>query len=62
MEEPEPAKLLGILGGMGPLATVQFFHMLLEETGATEDEQHVPVLIYSRPQIPSRPKALLEGE
>jgi len=53
--------LLGVLGGMGPLATVDFLGKLVEETPARCDEEHIPVVVYSVPQIPDRPKAILEG-
>ena len=39
------AKLLGVLGGMGPLATADFFRKLIEETPAQYDEEHVPVVV-----------------
>lgn len=58
---PETAPLLGVLGGMGPLATVDFLTKLIEETGAERDEDHVPVVVYSVPQIPSRPAAIIAG-
>jgi aspartate racemase len=53
--------MIGVLGGMGPLATADFFAKLLEETAATRDEDHVPVLIQSDPRIPPRPAAILGG-
>ncbi len=53
--------LLGVLGGMGPLATVDFLGKLIEETPARRDAEHVPVVVYSVPQIPDRPQAILEG-
>lgn len=56
MDAPSP--LLGVLGGMGPLATVDFLHKLIEETPATGDADHVPVVVYSVPQIPDRPAAI----
>ncbi|MBM3340620.1 MAG: aspartate/glutamate racemase family protein [Betaproteobacteria bacterium] len=49
---------LGVLGGMGPLATVDFLQKLIEETPATRDEEHLPVIVYSVPQIPERPPAI----
>ena len=52
------SKLLGILGGMGPLATVDFLQKLIEETPATRDQEHLPVIAYSVPQIPERPAAI----
>ena len=53
--------LLGVLGGMGPLATVDFLRKLIEETPAARDADHVPVVVYSVPQIPDRPAAILSG-
>ena len=55
------AKTLGVLGGMGPLATVDFLRKLVEETPAARDEDHIPVVVYSVPQIPMRPAAILDG-
>lgn len=55
--------LLGVLGGMGPLATVDFLGKLVEETPARRDEEHIPVIVYSVPQIPDRPMAIFaDGE
>jgi aspartate racemase len=55
-ERPRP-DVLGVLGGMGPLATVDFFSKLVQMTPAEQDPDHVPVIISSEPQIPSRPRA-----
>lgn len=55
--------MLGVLGGMGPLATADFFSKLLAATPASDDADHVPVLILSDPRIPPRPAAILgDGE
>ncbi len=55
--------MLGVLGGMGPLATADFFIKLVAATPAIEDADHVPVLILSDPRIPPRPPAILgDGE
>src|SRR5689334_7489708 len=56
---PETKPLLGVLGGMGPLATVDFLEKLIEETPARRDQDHVPVIAYSVPQICERPPAIL---
>ena len=53
--------MIGILGGMGPLATADFFSKVIAATKATRDEDHVPLLIQSDPRIPSRPAAILHG-
>lgn len=52
---------LGVLGGMGPLATVDFLGKLIAETPATRDAEHIPLVVYSVPQIPDRPRAILEA-
>ena len=51
--------MIGILGGMGPLATLDFFSKVLAATPASEDADHVPLLIQSDPRIPSRPAAIV---
>jgi aspartate racemase len=53
--------MLGVLGGMGPLATADFFRKLVDVTPAASDDDHIPVLIHSVPQVPSRPAAILSG-
>ncbi len=53
--------MIGVIGGMGPLATVDFLTKVIEETGADDDADHVPMLISCDPRIPKRPAAILEG-
>jgi aspartate racemase len=53
--------MLGVLGGMGPLATADFYEKLIALTPATRDQEHIPVVIYAVPQVPDRTAALLEG-
>ncbi|KFX06877.1 aspartate racemase [Pectobacterium betavasculorum] len=50
--------LIGVLGGMGPLATVDLLHKIVEETPASRDQDHVPVITWNVPQIPDRQQAL----
>ena len=47
--------MIGVLGGMGPLATLDFFNKVLAATPVQGDADHVPLLIQSDPRIPSRP-------
>lgn len=58
--------LIGILGGMGPLATVDFMERVIALTrlaGAARDQQHLPLLVAHLPHIPDRSEALLgDGE
>ncbi|CAB3810792.1 aspartate/glutamate racemase family protein [Paraburkholderia fynbosensis] len=52
---------LGVLGGMGPLATVDFMHKVIDATPAHRDQEHIPVIVHSVPQIPDRSTAFLSG-
>jgi aspartate racemase len=54
-------KIVGIMGGMGPEATVDLFRKILAATPAKSDQEHLHILIDCNSKIPSRPKALLEG-
>jgi aspartate racemase len=53
--------LIGVLGGMGPAATVDFYGKLIAATPAQSDQEHLPVLIHGIPQIPDRSDAFLNG-
>ena len=54
-------KTIGILGGMGPLATADLFRKIVLMTPASCDNDHIRVIIDSNPQIPDRTRAILEG-
>ena len=47
-------KIIGILGGMGPLATVDLFQKIVLQTEVDFDEGHIHIIIDNNPQIPSR--------
>ncbi|MCS0603451.1 amino acid racemase [Streptomyces sp. LP11] len=51
--------MLGVLGGMGPLATADFYRRLVERTPAEDDQAHLPVLMWADPAVPDRTAALL---
>jgi aspartate racemase len=51
--------VVGILGGMGPAATADFYLKLVQATPATSDQEHLQVIIWSDPTIPDRTEALL---
>lgn len=59
MDQTPTPRLLGVLGGMGPLATVDFLAKLVAETPATRDQEHIPYIAWGVPQIPERPAAIL---
>ena len=53
---------LGILGGMGPQATQDFYQRILDRTDAARDQDHLPTLIWSDTAIPDRTAAILGGD
>lgn len=54
-------KVLGVLGGMGPLATQLFYKMVIEKSDAKCDQEHLNMIIYSHATMPDRTKAIMEG-
>ena len=56
-----PRRVVGVIGGMGPEATVELMRRVTARTRALDDADHVHLLIESNPQIPSRIAYLLEG-
>ncbi len=54
-------KTIGILGGMGPLATADLYHKIVVMTKASCDNDHIRVYIDSNAQIPDRTTAILKG-
>ena len=52
-------KTLGILGGMGPMATACFMERITAMTAADTDQEQIPVIVYSNTQIPDRSAYLL---
>ncbi len=62
MESQEKArKTLGIIGGMGPLATADLFSKIIAHTDAVTDAGHIRILIDNNPKIPDRTQAVMEG-
>ncbi len=53
--------VVGVLGGMGPLATVDFMQKIIHATPASRDQDHVPLIVHAIPQIPDRATAVLSG-
>ncbi|MDH4196452.1 MAG: amino acid racemase [Candidatus Aminicenantes bacterium] len=54
-------KTIGVLGGMGPEATAHFFDLIIQNTAAARDQDHLPVVIFNCPQVPDRTRAILAG-
>jgi aspartate racemase len=54
-------KVLGVLGGLGPLASAHFMVRLTLLTPATRDQDHVPAVLWSDPRVPGRTGEHLKG-
>ena len=54
-------RVLGVLGGMGPLASAQFMIRLTLLTVAERDQDHVPAVLWSDPRVPDRTQGRLGG-
>lgn len=52
-------RMLGVLGGMGPLASAQFMVRLTLLTPANRDQDHIPTVLWSDPRVPDRTEARL---
>ena len=58
-----PEKIIGILGGMGPEATIDLFCKIIKFTPAEKDQDHLRIIIDNNPKIPDRTAAILgKGE
>ena len=52
-------KTIGIVGGVGPYATVDLFLKIIKATPAQRDQDHLRIIIDNNPQIPDRTEAIL---
>jgi len=59
--ELHQGRVVGILGGMGPEATIDLFTKIVRSTPASKDQDHLRIIIDNNPLIPDRQKAILEG-
>lgn len=53
---------LGVLGGMGPLATADFMRKVIELTPAQTESEHIPLVLISAPDIPDRVAPIMTGQ
>lgn len=60
MSQPSDTYMPGIIGGLGPQAGVYFQQLLYDLTPATLDQDHVPYVYVSCPQVPDRNQYLLQ--
>lgn len=54
-------KTIGIMGGMGPMATVDLMKKIILATNAREDQDHIPIIVDNNTAIPDR-TAAIRGE
>ncbi len=54
-------KTAGIIGGMGPEATVDLMRRIIRHTPAIDDADHIRCIVDNNPKIPSRIQAIIEG-
>ena len=52
-------KTVGVLGGLGPMATVYFYDMVVEMTEAKRDQDHLDMIIMNRATTPDRTAYIL---
>jgi aspartate racemase len=52
---------VGIIGGMGPEATLDLMRRVLAKTPAQDDQDHIHLIVESNPKIPSRLAHLIDG-
>jgi aspartate racemase len=60
-EMPTMHRVVGIIGGMGPEATLDLMRRVLAKTPAQDDQDHIHLIVESNPKIPSRIAHLIEG-
>jgi aspartate racemase len=53
-----PEKIIGILGGMGPEATIDLYTKIVKGTKVKKDQDHLRILIDNNPKIPDRTLAI----
>ena len=52
---------LGVIGGLGPIATAHFMELVIRMTEANTDQEHLDMIIYNRPSIPDRTSYILDN-
>ena len=53
-------RTLGVIGGLGPIATAHFMELIIRMTEAQTDQEHLDMIIYNRPSIPDRTGYILD--
>jgi len=53
--------ILGVIGGMGPMASQLFYKIIIGKTDAAKDQEHINMMILSHATMPDRTDAILSG-
>ena len=53
---------LGVIGGMGPLATVKFYDKIVLITEAHNDNEHIDLIVLNHSTMPDRTKCIIENK
>lgn len=53
-------KTLGVIGGLGPMATAYFMELIMKMTDAKKDQEHLEMIILNRPSIPDRSSYIID--
>jgi aspartate racemase len=61
MKSEKQEKIVGIIGGMGPDATVDILKRIIRLTPAKDDIDHIHCIVDNNSKVPSRIKALIDG-
>ncbi len=51
---------LGVIGGMGPLATVKFYDKVVLNTDAHNDNEHIDLVVLNHSTMPDRTRCIIE--
>lgn len=57
----ESRKILGVIGGLGPIATAHFMELVINMTDVQTDQEHLPMIVYNMPFIPDRTAYILDN-
>ncbi len=52
-------KKLGVIGGLGPMATVYFLQLITQMSDARTDQEHMEIILHSKPRIPDRTRFII---
>ena len=57
----EERKILGVIGGLGPIATAHFMELVINMTDVQTDQEHLPMIVYNMPFVPDRTAYILDN-